>query len=64
MGITRRWGPTDPEYQESVKYIATTEYQEKLRTLQSLVVKRLLELHHMNLAKTGAWNSIDCVCSS
>ena len=54
MGITRTWEPTDEEYQQTVKYIATEKYQQALARLQRLVIQRLFELHKLNFAQTGA----------
>ena len=53
MGITKTWEPTDEEYKQTVKYIATEKYQRALGRLQRLVIQRLFELHKLNFAQTG-----------
>ena len=53
LGIERRWEPTSPEYQGTLKYIATRKYQQALGRLQRLVIQRLFELHKLNLSQTG-----------
>ena len=55
LGITQRWQPTDTEYQETMKYIATRRYQRALGRLQRLVIQRLFELHKLNVARTGMY---------
>lgn len=44
MGVAHQWQPTSPEYQETMKYMATHTYQHALDNLQHLVVQRLFEL--------------------
>ena len=34
MGITKRWDPTSPEYQETLSYLSTRRYQRALEELQ------------------------------
>ncbi|KAI0075055.1 hypothetical protein K474DRAFT_1685473 [Panus rudis PR-1116 ss-1] len=53
MGITTRWFPGHPEYQEAAKYIAERKYRQALYKVQQLVVQRLFELHKLNVAGTG-----------
>ena len=53
MGITRRWDATDPEYINTVEYLATRRYHRALDDLQRLVIQRLFELHKLNVAQTG-----------
>jgi hypothetical protein len=53
MGIVNRWESSMPEYQQTVKYIKTREYQRALDNLQRLVIQRLFELHKLNLSQTG-----------
>lgn len=55
LGITRRWIPEDAEYIETLKYMNERKYHRALDKLYALVVKRLFELHRMNLAGTGTW---------
>ena len=58
MQIPRRWVPGDREYEETLKYIATRNYQRALGRLQRLVIQRLFELHKLNLAQTGMLRSV------
>lgn len=53
MGIMRRWEPIDPQYIDTIKFIATRSFHKSLANLQSLVVQRLFELHKLNISKTG-----------
>ncbi|KAG6839861.1 hypothetical protein C0991_011015 [Blastosporella zonata] len=53
MGIQCRWTPSMSEYQATRQYISECRYQEALEKLQSLVIKRLFELHKLNLSHTG-----------
>ena len=53
MGIETRWDPLSPEYTETLGYLATRKYQRALEKLQRLVVRRLFELHRMNISATG-----------
>ncbi|KAI0744667.1 hypothetical protein C8Q76DRAFT_764263 [Earliella scabrosa] len=53
FGIEKRWEPMDAQYQNTLHYVATREYQRALGKLQRLVVQRLFELHKLNLAQTG-----------
>ena len=56
MGIVKRWDPTSPEYQETLGYLSTRQYQRALEELQRLVIQRLFELHKMNLLGTGEFH--------
>lgn len=55
MNITEghRWHSDCPEYIATLKYIAQRKYHQALRELQRLVVKRLFELHKLNISQTG-----------
>ncbi|KAF8066021.1 hypothetical protein FPV67DRAFT_1499112 [Lyophyllum atratum] len=53
MNIVTRWTPTSPEYQKTAQYIANRRYERALDNLQRLVIKRLFELHKLNLSQTG-----------
>ncbi|KAG2359427.1 hypothetical protein BDR07DRAFT_1452399 [Suillus spraguei] len=53
MGITCRWEPIDPQYIDTVKFIATKSFHKSLANLQCLVVQRLFELHKLNISKTS-----------
>jgi len=55
MGISNRWEPTMPKYQQTMKYMKTCEYHRALDNLQRLVVQRLFELHKLNLLQTGEY---------
>ncbi|KAG2128012.1 hypothetical protein DEU56DRAFT_872749 [Suillus clintonianus] len=48
MAISHWWQPSFPEYQETVKYMATHKYQRVLDNLQCLMVQRLFELQRLN----------------
>ncbi|KAH9920365.1 uncharacterized protein B0H18DRAFT_881127 [Fomitopsis serialis] len=53
MGIPVTWESTDALYQETLRYMANRTYERALDKLQQLVVKRLFELHKMNLSQTA-----------
>ncbi|KAG0708173.1 hypothetical protein DFH29DRAFT_979487 [Suillus ampliporus] len=53
MGIMRRWEPIDPQYIDTIKFIATRSFHKSLANLQCLVVQRLFELHKLNISKTS-----------
>lgn len=53
LNITTRWTPTTPEYMKTLSYIRNRTYQAALNHLQRLLVKRLFELHHLNIAGLG-----------
>ncbi|KAG2120942.1 uncharacterized protein F5147DRAFT_741824 [Suillus discolor] len=53
MDITQRWEPSDSEYVEPMRYMATQKYHHALDELQCLVVLRLFELHKLNLSQTA-----------
>ncbi|KAG1885372.1 hypothetical protein F4604DRAFT_1878101 [Suillus subluteus] len=53
MGVAHRWQPTSPEYQETMKYMATHTYQRALDNLQRLVVQRLFKLQKLNISQTA-----------
>ncbi|KAG6807975.1 hypothetical protein H0H92_005850, partial [Tricholoma furcatifolium] len=53
MNIHTRWTPTSPQYTQVAKYMANRKYERALDTLQNLVIKRLFELHKLNLSQTG-----------
>ena len=57
LGISSRWTPLTPEYQEAVQYSATRDYHRVLDRLQRLVVQRLFELHKLNLNFTSEYQS-------
>ncbi|KAG6809418.1 hypothetical protein H0H92_000329 [Tricholoma furcatifolium] len=53
MNIHTRWTPDSPQYRQVAEYIANRKYERALDHLQSLVIKRLFELHKLNLSQTG-----------
>ncbi|KAG0703468.1 hypothetical protein DFH29DRAFT_981912 [Suillus ampliporus] len=53
MAISHRWQLSFPEYQATVKYMATHKYQRALDNLQHLVVQWLFELQRLNISQTG-----------
>ncbi|KAH7904942.1 hypothetical protein BJ138DRAFT_1118930 [Hygrophoropsis aurantiaca] len=53
LEITRRWVPSDSEWQQAEKLVANRTYQRALDTLESLIVSRIFELTKMNRAGTG-----------
>lgn len=54
MGIDAgdRWTPATPQYIEALTYMRERKYRRALDKLQELVVKRLFELHKLNLSQT------------
>lgn len=55
MNISTRWTTLSPEYQSTLKYISNRKYEQALDHLQQLVIKRLFELHKLNLSQTGQY---------
>ncbi|EIW74685.1 hypothetical protein CONPUDRAFT_159976 [Coniophora puteana RWD-64-598 SS2] len=53
MGIYHRWTPIDQNYVATAKYINERKYHRALDNLQRLVVLRLLELHKLNVGRSG-----------
>ncbi|KAG6875477.1 hypothetical protein C0993_009033 [Termitomyces sp. T159_Od127] len=53
MNITSRWTQSHTEYKMTAEYIANRKYEKALDHLQTLVIKRLFELHKLNLSQTG-----------
>ncbi|KAG6858604.1 hypothetical protein C0995_015387 [Termitomyces sp. Mi166 len=53
MNIDLRWTVNHSEYQKTAEYIANRKYEKALDHLQTLVIKRLFELHKLNLSQTG-----------
>ncbi|KAJ3541684.1 hypothetical protein NM688_g6049 [Phlebia brevispora] len=49
----KRWTRCDSQYITALRFIQQRKYNEALHKLQSLVIKRLFELHKLNLAQTG-----------
>ncbi|KAG6877851.1 hypothetical protein C0992_009129 [Termitomyces sp. T32_za158] len=52
MNINLRWTPTNPQYQKMAEYVAQRKFEKALDHLQTLVIKRLFELHRLNLLQT------------
>lgn len=55
IGVTQRWTPADPEYQEALKYLHNRRFIHAVQQLEGLVVQRLFELAKANLASTGTY---------
>jgi hypothetical protein len=55
IGVTQRWTPADPEYQEALKYLHNWRFIRAVQHLEGLVVQRLFELAKANLASTGIY---------
>jgi len=55
MGITERWLPEDPKYQEGLAYLTNRRFIRAVEQLQGLVVQRLFELAKANIAGTGMY---------
>ncbi|KAG6887110.1 hypothetical protein C0995_001409 [Termitomyces sp. Mi166 len=53
MNIDLRWTVNHSKYQKMAEYIANLKYEKALDHLQTLVIKRLFELHKLNLSQTG-----------
>ncbi|KAG2744462.1 hypothetical protein P692DRAFT_20850415 [Suillus brevipes Sb2] len=53
LGLTERWTPHDPEYQEALEYLNNHRFIRAVQRLEGLVVQRLFELAKANLASTG-----------
>ncbi|KAG6892945.1 hypothetical protein C0992_011800 [Termitomyces sp. T32_za158] len=53
MNIDSRWTIHHSEYQKTAEYVANRKYEKALDHLQLLVIKRLFELHKLNLSQTG-----------
>ncbi|KAG1729622.1 uncharacterized protein EDB91DRAFT_1059885, partial [Suillus paluster] len=53
LGLTERWTPRDPEYQEPLEYLNNNRFVHAVQRLEGLVVQRLFELAKANLASTG-----------
>ncbi|KAG6859476.1 hypothetical protein C0995_008119 [Termitomyces sp. Mi166 len=53
MNIDLRWTVNHSKYQKMAEYIANRKYEKALDHLQTLVIKRLFELHKLNLFQTG-----------
>ena len=53
LHITQRWQPGETRYNDTVKYIAERDYHRAIDKLHKLVIRRLFELHKLNIAGTG-----------
>ncbi|KAG2125460.1 hypothetical protein DEU56DRAFT_873092 [Suillus clintonianus] len=53
LGLTERWTPRDPQYQEALEYLNNNRFIRAVQRLEGLVVQRLFELAKANLASTG-----------
>lgn len=54
MDIPCRWSPLDAEYKAALKYMTERKYHQALENLHLLVIKRLFEMHKLNISGTGA----------
>lgn len=57
LGITQRWIPSDPQYIETKKYVTERNYHRAVDRVHEVVIKRLFELHKLNIAGTGKFSS-------
>ena len=53
LGISRRWVPRDPEWEDAERLVSNRKYQHAVDHLEGLVVARIFELGKMNRAGTG-----------
>lgn len=53
LGITQRWIPSDPQYIEARKYVTERNYHRAVDRVHEVVIKRLFELHKLNISGTG-----------
>jgi hypothetical protein len=53
LGITMRWVPGSPEWEEAGRLVSMRKYQRSLDNLEGLVVARIFELTKMNRSQTG-----------
>ncbi|KAF9018429.1 hypothetical protein BDP27DRAFT_1473070 [Rhodocollybia butyracea] len=53
LNISRRWTPLDAEYKAALEYMTERKYRQALENLHLLVVKRLFEMHRLNISGTG-----------
>ncbi|KAJ3804751.1 hypothetical protein F5876DRAFT_52960 [Lentinula aff. lateritia] len=53
MDVRRRWTPLDSEYKAALKYMTERKYLQALENLHLLVIKRLFEMHKLNMSGTG-----------
>ena len=53
LGISRRWVPGDPEWENAERLVSNRKYQRVVDHLEGLVVVRIFELGKMNRAGTG-----------
>lgn len=58
LGITQRWIPSDPQYIETKKYVAERTYHRAVDRVNEVVIKRLFELHKLNIAGTGEFKPV------
>ncbi|GAW02457.1 hypothetical protein LENED_004115 [Lentinula edodes] len=53
MDVRRRWTPLDSEYKAALKYMTERKYLQALENLHFLVIKRLFEMHKLNMSGTA-----------
>lgn len=55
LGVTQRWIPSTPEWEDAGRLVAMRKYQRALDALEGLVVARIFELTKLNCSGTGAF---------
>ncbi|KAG2742983.1 hypothetical protein P692DRAFT_20850760 [Suillus brevipes Sb2] len=53
LGVTQRWIPSTPEWEDAGRWVAMRKYQRALDALEGLVVARIFELTKLNRSGTG-----------
>ena len=53
LGISQRWVPGDPEWEDTERLVSNRKYQRAVDHLEGLVVVHIFELGKMNRAGTG-----------
>ena len=53
LGISRRWVPGDPKWEDAERLVSNQKYQRAIDHLEGLVVAHIFELSKMNRAGTG-----------
>ncbi|KAJ4492046.1 hypothetical protein C8J55DRAFT_533981 [Lentinula edodes] len=56
MDVQWRWTPLDSEYKAALKYMTERKYLQALENLHLLVIKRLFEMHKLNMSGTGEFS--------
>lgn len=53
LEIVKRWEPQDEEWEKASIMVGIRRYQQRLDSLEGLVVARMFELTKMNMSQTG-----------